>query len=252
MARVGGVYFKPSNTEAVAGQVISPTAYESRLQEIENDLNVDRPLIAGGTGASNAADARTNLELGGKWKLNATTAPATDDDTGDLYSVGSIWCDVTNDLGYICLDPSTSAAVWLRFVTEDASGDASVSNDLNVVNDLDVGGQIAFANRLNPTTLVIADDAATSLDFGEDVFGGQLFISTNNNASNGVMWWFRAASSPDLVKLTTNAAFEEGSGVLTGTTGNDGVVTVSVTAGGVIYIENRLGASRNFYAAIIG
>jgi len=46
-------------------------------------------------------------------KLDATTAPTVNEDSGDGYAVGSIWCDVTADKGYICLDATVGAAVWI-------------------------------------------------------------------------------------------------------------------------------------------
>lgn len=45
-------------------------------------------------------------------KLDATTSPTVNDDSGDGYSVGSRWVDVTNDKAYICLDAAVGAAVW--------------------------------------------------------------------------------------------------------------------------------------------
>ena len=47
-----------------------------------------------------------------KAKLDATTAPTADDDSGDGYEVGSIWVDVTGDATYICVDATATAAVW--------------------------------------------------------------------------------------------------------------------------------------------
>jgi len=48
-------------------------------------------------------------------KYDATAAPAVTDDSGDGYSVGSIWVDVTGDAAYICVDASVGAAVWNPF-----------------------------------------------------------------------------------------------------------------------------------------
>lgn len=42
----------------------------------------------------------------------ATAAPTVDDDSGDGYSVGSAWIDVTADKAYICLGATVGAAVW--------------------------------------------------------------------------------------------------------------------------------------------
>jgi hypothetical protein len=45
-------------------------------------------------------------------KFNATTAPTANEDSGDGYSVGSIWIDTTNDKSYVCVDSTLTAAVW--------------------------------------------------------------------------------------------------------------------------------------------
>lgn len=44
----------------------------------------------------------------------ATAAPGVNDDSGDGYSVGSRWVDVTADEAYICLDATAGAAVWVK------------------------------------------------------------------------------------------------------------------------------------------
>ena len=49
-----------------------------------------------------------------KHNYAATAAPDADDDTSEGYSVGSIWCDVTNDEAYICLDATAANAVWTQ------------------------------------------------------------------------------------------------------------------------------------------
>lgn len=49
-----------------------------------------------------------------KNKVDATTAPTTGDDTGDGYSVGSYWVDVTNDRSYVLTDATLGAAVWVE------------------------------------------------------------------------------------------------------------------------------------------
>ena len=65
MARNGsGVYSLPSNTAAVSGDTISSTKWNSLTQDLEADMNVDRPIVAGGTGASTALAALTNLFSG--------------------------------------------------------------------------------------------------------------------------------------------------------------------------------------------
>ena len=59
-----GNFSLPANTLAVSGDPISSTKFNSLVQDVEADLNVDRPITAGGTGSSTAAGALTNLFSG--------------------------------------------------------------------------------------------------------------------------------------------------------------------------------------------
>jgi hypothetical protein len=59
-----GNFSLPANTLAVSGDPISSTKFNSLVQDLESDANVDRPIAAGGTGASTALAALTNLFSG--------------------------------------------------------------------------------------------------------------------------------------------------------------------------------------------
>lgn len=79
-------------------------------------------------------------------KLNATTAPAVGDDSGDRYGVGSIWIDTTNDKFYICVDASLGAAVWKIFQPYSAILDEYAAVDptaagLALLDDADASAQ---------------------------------------------------------------------------------------------------------------
>lgn len=62
MSRNGaGVYSLPVGYEATAGATATATQHNSPLEDLETDMNTARPVVAGGTGATNATDARANL-----------------------------------------------------------------------------------------------------------------------------------------------------------------------------------------------
>lgn len=62
MARNGsGVYSLPVGYEATSGATATAAQHNDPLEDLQNDANTARPVVAGGTGATNAADARTNL-----------------------------------------------------------------------------------------------------------------------------------------------------------------------------------------------
>ena len=59
-------------------------------------------------------DAANNIP---KANRNATTNPGVGDDTGDGYSPGSLWINVTTDAGFLCMDATLGAAIWLQITT---------------------------------------------------------------------------------------------------------------------------------------
>ena len=61
MPRVAGIYSRPTGIDAVANNTIDSGKYNSNVADVEADLNLPRPIVAGGTGASNAHDALVNL-----------------------------------------------------------------------------------------------------------------------------------------------------------------------------------------------
>lgn len=60
-------------------------------------------------------------------KFDATAAPTTAADTAAGYAVGSLWVDVTNDRGYICVDATNGAAIWLCTTPQVLTGTATIA-----------------------------------------------------------------------------------------------------------------------------
>jgi hypothetical protein len=61
MPRVAGIYSRPTGIDAVPNNTIDSGKYNSNVADVEADLNLPRPVIAGGTGATSARDALINL-----------------------------------------------------------------------------------------------------------------------------------------------------------------------------------------------
>lgn len=87
---------------------------------------------------------------GRKHSLAKTAAPGTGDDSLDGYSVGSVWIDTTADKAYICLDATSTAAVWTETTQSGGGGsnhnmlDGSVHPDS--VADAVTRGSIIYGN----------------------------------------------------------------------------------------------------------
>lgn len=64
MSRNGaGVYSLPPSYLAETGDTILADQHNSPLEDLQTDANTPRPIVAGGTGASSAVSARTNLSV---------------------------------------------------------------------------------------------------------------------------------------------------------------------------------------------
>jgi hypothetical protein len=61
MPRNGGGIYSKGSPSVVSGTTIQSAAYNTTIDDLVTDANAARPISAGGTGAANAADARTNL-----------------------------------------------------------------------------------------------------------------------------------------------------------------------------------------------
>lgn len=62
MPRVADIYSYPPGTEGAPDTTISSTKYNAFITDVQQDLNLARPILAGGTGATGAEAARTNLQ----------------------------------------------------------------------------------------------------------------------------------------------------------------------------------------------
>lgn len=71
MPRSSGVYIPPAGTKGVPNTTIQSAPYNAFVDDLTADANAPRPVTAGGTGASNATTARTNLDVYSKAENDA-------------------------------------------------------------------------------------------------------------------------------------------------------------------------------------
>ena len=125
MSRNGsGIYSIPPGSAAVDDTIIDPVAFNTLISDLETDANTARPIVAGGTGATTAAAARTNL---GATAVGASVFTAADaaaaranlgippDDNGNRIINGDfgIWQRATSGTGdgYVAADRWRNGAV---------------------------------------------------------------------------------------------------------------------------------------------
>jgi len=78
----GGVFSLPSTYEAISGEVIEAQQHNDPLEDLEQDANTARPIVAGGTGAITAAAAATALGVGAASAVTHASLTLTSTDAG--------------------------------------------------------------------------------------------------------------------------------------------------------------------------
>jgi len=118
MSRNGsGVYSLPVGYEATSGATATATQHNSPLEDLEADANAARPIGAGGTGATNASDARDTLgvtaqisnradgttqinpDLGTSTKYDGTTLTGRPLTNGESNTLGKGFDNTAHDEG---------------------------------------------------------------------------------------------------------------------------------------------------------
>lgn len=121
----------------------------------------------------------------------------------------------------------------------------------------DLTGSLASPRGFHGTRVSIADDAvaiiaAPSANLTAIMTICPASVPAAGNPAGNV--WLRATASPSAanMSLTTTTNVSITTGILSGTTGTDGNLTISSASDGNFYIENRTGASRSFDIILFG
>jgi len=136
------------------------------------------------------------------------------------------------------IQTTSTAQTWSAITTSLATGAAVVGNHYT-------------------QSFSIADDAVASIDFG--AVSVTRTISFHSSSSAALQGAVRARTVSSLgttsiygTGFTVNDYGTNATGVLTGTTGTDGNVTLSAASDGKFYIENRSGGSRIVIIDVMG
>jgi hypothetical protein len=97
----------------------------------------------------------------------------------------------------------------------------------------------------------LADDSVFVFDFEQELVGQMILSSNSDFIGRGIFAFRASATSPFLVNITKVNTLNLSTGALTGTTGADSAVNVSVDVNGKFYIENRTGATRRFVLSVL-
>lgn len=231
MPRSGdGVWTDIPNITAVPGQTIESADWNNYRADLrDNEFNAARPITAGGTGATNAADALANL--GGVGQSNFL----------DAYPIGSFFETATsldatwlrrNGTLYDSADYPDLAAILPTL--PDGIEWSSISTAATEIQGISIiDGTFVLASRSGVNTNIYnsSDGASYSLvatisNFSVDnvIYGNGIYLAVDGNgkvsvSNDGIVWgspFFAIGSGSDGV---TGAAFGNNRFVIVGTGG---------------------------------
>lgn len=87
----------------------------------------------------------------------------------------------------------------------------------------------------------VDNDSVYSVDLGVDIFTGTIIVTAGSYLYG--MFLVRIAQSPSNVKMLGSTNVNPRVGLVSGTTGTDGDLSLSVDDNGLVYVENRTGSN---------
>lgn len=99
----GGVYSLPGTYEATPGETILAEQHNDPLEDLEQDANTARPIVAGGTGAITAIAAHDNLSTKGADVASAATT--------DIGAATGSYIHITGTTGITALGTKTAGVL---------------------------------------------------------------------------------------------------------------------------------------------
>lgn len=171
-----GIYSTLAGTDGIPDRTIESARYNANVHDVEADLNAPRPIVAGGTGATNARDAM--LALGGEFANQAVS----NYDTFPFLS-GSFW----SSPGATGAPNGTDFFVGMAYANVPTIDDMylearSFATDIKYVRRRGAGGWGAWS-RENADIIALADSKVAKAG---DTMTGPLQINNTLTATGAV------------------------------------------------------------------
>lgn len=175
------------------------------------------------------------------------------------YKIGS-WDRLAG--GYYAFSADNGATINLLSVPVYSGGsnlyNQGSSGIINYPSRYQIGKAIAGPTGFYSVRQTIADDGVLVIPAPSTDKTATLVVTPVSIPSAGIAagsYWLRSSASPSATTVSQapgSSLVDVGTGVLTGTTGTDGHVTIHSANDGKFYIENRFGSSVTYIITVLG
>lgn len=183
------LYSKPAGTTAVSGTTIESAKYNSTIDDLVSDLNLPRPVVAGGTGASTLAGVLTAIggqpldgaltSLAGLTYVADRSVYSTAADTFALYTQTAFARTLMDDADAVTARATLGAVIGTNVQAWDA--------DLDAVAGLSTTGLVARTGAGTVATRTITStDASVTITNPGGVAGNINLAVTHLNLATAI------------------------------------------------------------------
>lgn len=213
MPRTGGVYTAPAGTKGVSGTPILSAPYNAFVDDLVADANAARPITAGGTGATTASGART--ELGVPTGTSGAVLPFLNG--ANTWSAAQLFTSTSANPNITVERTGNTVNSHIAYKTDGgtiyagmgASMTWAVGSSTNLASSPWVGLVSTGAMTLTgtaPSVLYTDSGGATARTSGDSQFGSLFLEADINNASASSAITFRIDGS-DQAELSNTGVF---------------------------------------------
>lgn len=221
-----------------------------------NGFSLSSESVATCTSGSSLGNGNNGYNGTGLCQLIASSTFSFDNVSSGYYGSERAYVDASsgNSQGnqYGARANNAEINITSATVSNNTTGDKKRENNGRLVTSSTAADFQILADSIYTMKATVADDAATSflVDAANSRnLGWQVFANNSGFKGTGHC---QVTASVFCTLDSDSVGMAATTGVLSGTTGTDGVITVSVHTDGRFYIENRSGASRSITLAFTG